>query len=270
MAQLITLEDIRGFAPGAKLRVAKGTLFTPSATDYAHEKRLVIEYEAAEAATGCPEDSPELRREVIESCRWLLEKNLTIGTWGNISVRLSDGNILITPSKVGYDVMRPEDLVVLAPDGRIVDGFRLPTSERELHRGILNRRKDVNAIVHSHSPYAMACCCIEGGIPPLTEEMAQLLGGGVPLSDPFVPSEKHVELGRVVTESLGDAGAVLIRNHGPVACGSSLSEAKVAAQCVEKAAKMYLHLVGPQPIIPIEDRWVKAGRIYFKEGYGKT
>ena len=99
MAQLITLEDIRGFAPGAKLRVAKGTLFTPSATDYAHEKRLVIEYEAAETSIGCPEDSPELRREVIESCRWLLEKNLTIGTWGNISVRLNDGNILITPSK---------------------------------------------------------------------------------------------------------------------------------------------------------------------------
>ena len=140
MAQLITLEDIRGFAPGAKLRVAKGTLFTPSATDYAHEKRLVIEYEAAEAATGCPEDSPELRREVIESCRWLLEKNLTIGTWGNISVRLNDGNILITPSKVGYDVMRPEDLVVLAPDGRIVDGFRLPTSERFTSTLLLEER----------------------------------------------------------------------------------------------------------------------------------
>lgn len=164
-------------------------------------------------------DTRELRQSIIDCCLWMVEKGLVIGTWGNISVRLEDGNILITPSRINYHEMKPEDMVVLAPDGTRVDGFRLPTSERELHRGIMNRRSDVQAIIHTHSPYAMAAAALADGIPPISEEMCQLLGGGIPLSTRFVPSERHVELGEVVTDSLGAGNAVLIRNHGPVCCG---------------------------------------------------
>ena len=215
-------------------------------------------------------DSKELRQSIIDCYTWMVEKGLVIGTWGNISLRLSDGNILITPSRINYHEMQPEDLVVLSPDGTIVDGFRLPTSERELHRGIMNRRPDVNAIIHTHSPYAMAAAAIEGGIPPISEEMCQLLGGGIPLSSRFVPSERHVELGQVVTDSLGDANAVLIRNHGPICCGSSLEEAKVCCQVVEKSAKMYLHIRSCADIQVIEDQWVRAGRQYYQTSYGKS
>lgn len=215
-------------------------------------------------------DSPVLRQQVIDCCLWLVEKGFVFGTWGNISVRLDDGNILITPSKVKYQVMKPEDLVVLAPDGRVVSGDRLATSEREIHRGIMIRRPDVGAIIHTHSPYAMAAAAQEEDIPPISEEMCQLLGGPIPLSSRFVPSEKHAELGRVVTDSLGSANAVLIRNHGPVCCGADLEEAKICCQIVEKSAKIYLHLKGGCRINAIEDRWVKAGRTYFLEGYGKT
>lgn len=215
-------------------------------------------------------DTPELRQSIIDCCLWMEEKGFVIGTWGNVSVRLEDGNILITPSRINYHVMKPEDLVVFAPDGTRIRGFRLPTSERELHRGIMNRRPDVQAIIHSHSPYAMAAAAIEGGIPPISEEMCQLLGGGIPLSSRFVPSEKHVELGEVVTSSLGEANAVLIRNHGPICCGASLEEAKICCQVVEKSAKMYLHMGGVHTISVIADEWVKAGRRYYLEAYGKT
>ena len=185
-----------------------------------------------------PEDSTETRQRVIDACRFLLDHGLVISTWGNVSMRLADGNILITPSRIPYGKMTPEDLVVLAPDGSVVSGWRRSTSEREIHRGILNARSDLHAVVHTHSAYAMACCAIEGGIPPLSEEMAQLLGGGVPLSKRFVPSENHAELGKVIVDSLGSANAVLIRNHGPVCCGRSLDEAIACAQVVEKSAKM--------------------------------
>lgn len=215
-------------------------------------------------------DSKELRQSIIDCCTWMVEKGLVIGTWGNISLRLSDGNILITPSRINYHEMQPEDMVVLSPDGKIIDGFRLPTSERELHRGIMNRRPDVNAIIHTHSPYAMAAAAIEGGIPPISEEMCQLLGGGIPLSSRFVPSERHVELGQVVTDSLGDANAVLIRNHGPICCGSSLEEAKVCCQVVEKSSKMYLHIRSCADIQVIEEQWVRAGRQYYQTSYGKS
>ena len=217
-----------------------------------------------------PSDSRQLRQQIIDTCLWLGQKGLTISTWGNISVRLADGNLLITPSKIQYDVMTPDDLVVLAPDGTVVRGFRLATSERELHRGILNARPDVNAIIHTHSPYAMACCCLNDGIPPITEEMCQLLGGGIPMTSRFVASEKHVELGEEVTRSIGEANALLIRNHGPVCCGSSLEEAKVCCQVVEKSAQIYLSVKSDPSLQVIEEQWVRAGRIYFKEGYGKT
>lgn len=215
-------------------------------------------------------DSQLLRQSVIDCCLWMEEKGFVIGTWGNVSVRLEDGNILITPSRINYHEMTPDDLVVLTPEGKVVNGHRLPTSERELHRGIMNKRADVQAIIHSHSPYAMAAAALESGIPPISEEMCQLLGGGIPLSQRFVPSEKHIELGQVVTDSLGTSNAVLIRNHGPICCGTSLEEAKVCCQVVEKSAKMYLHMGAVQKINIIDEHWVSAGRRYYLEAYGKT
>lgn len=215
-------------------------------------------------------DCVELRQQVIDACLWLVEKGFVFGTWGNISVRLDDGNILITPSKVKYQTMTPDDLVVLAPDGSVVSGHHLATSEREIHRGIMNRRKDVGAIIHMHSPYAMAAAAQESDIPPISEEMCQLLGGGIPLSSRVVPSEKHVELGQVITDSIGSANAVLIRNHGPVCCGTDLEEAKICCQIVEKSAQIYLQLKASGQMNVIEEKWVTAGRKYFLEGYGRT
>lgn len=215
-------------------------------------------------------DTVQLRQEIINTCKWLVSAGYIFGTWGNVSVKLEDGNILITPSKLPYDRMEADDLVVLASDGRQIYGNRLSTSEREIHRGIMNQREDVKAIIHTHSPYAMAASAIEGGIPTISEEMCQLIGGDIPLSSRFVPSENHAELGRVVTESIGSANAVLIRNHGPVCCGSSLAEARICCQVVEKSAKMYLHIASNLKVNRIDEKWVEAGRLYFLNGYGKT
>lgn len=125
---------------------------------------------------GAMQDTIELRQEIINTCLWLQSKGLVYGTWGNISVRLDGNNILITPSKIAYELMQPEDLVVLSPDGHTVSGTRLSTSERELHRRILNARQDVGAIIHMHSTYAMAAAARNGGVPVISEEMCQLLG----------------------------------------------------------------------------------------------
>lgn len=219
---------------------------------------------------GLPRDGEAIRRQVIDTCLWLVEKELVAGTWGNISVRLDDGNILITPSKIPYEEMKPEDMMVIDPFGNIVKGIHLPTSERDIHRNILNMRNDVHAIIHTHSENAMACCAIPGGIPPISEEMAQIIGGGIPICQDFVPSEKHGALGEEVSRCLGDANAILIRNHGPVCLGRDLEEAKLCAQVVEKSAGMYLKIRMPGRINTIEDQWVKAGRRYYTQAYGRT
>ncbi len=216
------------------------------------------------------QDCLELRQEIIDTCLWLKSQGLVFSTWGNISVRLDDGNILITPSKVEYEAMKPEDLVVLAPDGTQVSGTRLSTSEREIHRKVMNKRADVGAIIHMHSPYAMAAAARNEGVPVISEEMCQLLGGAIPLSYEFVPSDMHEKLGTVVSESVTDVNAVLIRNHGPMCFGSNLKEARVCCQVVEKTCKMYLHLLAAGNIQTISEENVIRGRDYFLNSYGKS
>ncbi len=215
-------------------------------------------------------DCRELRQEVIDTCLWLKAQGLVFSTWGNISVRLDDGNILITPSKVDYDSMTPEDLVVLAPDGTQVSGTRLSTSEREIHRKVMNKRSDVGAIIHMHSPYAMMAAARNEGVPVISEEMCQLLGGAIPMSSEFVPSDMHVKLGQVVTDSVNETNAILIRNHGPVCFGKNLAEARVCCQVVEKSCKMYIHLLAAGGFQTISDENVARGRDYFLNSYGKS
>lgn len=283
MKNFISAQEIDNYIKNGRLYLPEDAVLTPLAADAMREKGIELAHESQTnsdvynynpikpAQCELPHDGEEIRRKIIDTCLWLTKMGLVIGTWGNVSVRLANGNYLITPSKVGYDVMQPEDLVVLDPNGNTVKGFRMSTSEREIHRGVMNARPDVNAVIHSHSAYAMACCAMEGGIPPISEEMAQLLGGGVPISSKFVASEKHVELGEEIVRCIGSANAILIRNHGPVCLGRSLDEAKVCAQVVEKSAKIYLHLkAAGGEVNVIEDEWVKAGRLYFTDAYGKT
>ena len=215
-------------------------------------------------------DCSEIRQEIIDTCLWLKKEGLVFSTWGNISVRLDDGNILITPSKVEYELLKPDDLVVLAPDGTQVSGTRLSTSEREIHRKVMIRRKDVGAIIHMHSPYAMAVAARGEGVPVISEEMCQLLGGGIPISSEFVPSDMHEKLGTIVSESVTDSNAILIQNHGPMCFGSTLKEARVCCQVVEKTCKMYLHLLAAGKIQTISEENVLRGRDYFLNSYGKS
>lgn len=215
-------------------------------------------------------DCIKTRQDIIDTCLWLRDKGLVIGTWGNISVRLDDGNILITPSKVAYDTMKPEDLVVISPDGNKVSGELLPTSERAIHRMVMNKRSDVGAIIHMHSAYAMAAAARNEGVPVISEEMCQLLGGDIPLSSEFVPSDMHEKLGAVVAGSVTQSNAILIRNHGPICFGHDLEEARVCCQVVEKTCKMYLHLLAAGNIQTISEENVIRGRDYFLNSYGKS
>lgn len=216
-------------------------------------------------------DSQELRQKIIDGCLLLRDYGYIFGTWGNFSVRLDDGKYLLTPSKVDYSEMRPDDLVVINKDGIKIDGNHFPTSEREIHRMILNKRQDMNVVIHTHSPYAMACSALEEGIPALSEEMCQILGGDIPLSYRFVPSDMHEELGVVVSNSIGKANAVLIRNHGPVVLGRTIEEALVSCQVVEKSAQIYISLLSTNKKINFLSREIaERGRDYFVNKYGKS
>jgi L-fuculose-phosphate aldolase len=209
----------------------------------------------------------EIKQSIIDLCLWLQDKDLVVGTWGNVSVRVDD-TIILTPSRIDYDEMTIDDLVTIDYEGNIVEGFRSPTTEREVHRLIYLARPDVNAIVHYHPVYASALCASNVEIPPILEEITQLIGGAIPITPEYVPAGNHEELGAAAAKYIGDKNAVLLRNHAPVCVGKDLFEARTCCQVVEKAARCYIALKDKFDILVIPDEYVKSERERFMYKYG--
>jgi L-fuculose-phosphate aldolase len=215
---------------------------------------------------GVP-DTLELRLELIQACRYLSELGFCIGTWGNLSIRVQQGT-LITPSRVDYATMTPDDLVVVSPEGEQVKGQRVPSSELLLHQAILKARPDFGALVHTHSPYASAIACARKPLPVCVEDMAQIIGGTVNCA-PYVPNGHHKELADAAAKAIGpNATAVFLANHGPIVGGRNLAEAVTASRVLEKAAQVYLlsqPIGGPQ-IISEDHVAEERHRLLFKYG----
>lgn len=213
-------------------------------------------------------DSINLRKEVLAACQELSRLGHFVGTWGNISVRVTEG-LLVTPSKVDYSTMTPEDLVVLDWEGNRLTGQRPATSESELHRQLLLARADMGAIVHTHSPLASAVCVARQSIPAVVEDVAQILGGEIPCV-PYTPSGNAGALAATVCKHLGtSAMAALLANHGAVVAGRDLAEALVAAQVLEKAAGLYLHAHQLGTVTALPPEMVREERYRFLFKYGQ-
>ena len=214
---------------------------------------------------------PEVRQQIVDTCLQLQSMNFFLGTWGNVSVR-QDGYILLTPSKVCYRTMAPEDIVVIDLAGHLVEGSRTPTSEKEVHRQIYCVRQDVGALIHAHTPYAMAMSAGDfGEVPCMVEEMSQLLGGGIPVTPEYVPAEQHLKLGAVAAETIGLHNGILLRNHGSVAAGRNLEEALLACQVIEKACQIYsIARMKPALSIPGKEIQSEHYRYFYTYGHEKT
>jgi len=213
-------------------------------------------------------DTPDLRMQIIQVCVFLVDAGFVIGTWGNVGVRIEEG-LIVTPSRIDFRKMEPDDLVVVDWEGKKISGHRLPSSEMHLHRLILLNRPDLGASVHTHSPYASAVACAGRSIPVLAEDVAQIIGGEIGCSR-YVPAGRHRALAEAAWEAMGsESAAVLLANHGAVACGRDLDEALLAAQVLEKAAMAYVmaSAVGGCTVIP--DILVREERHRFLYKYGR-
>ncbi len=213
-----------------------------------------------------PETYDELKSAIIEKCRVLEKMGYFIGTWGNISVRVPEG-FIVTPSRLGYDRIQLSDFVVVSAEGKVVSGHRLPSSETEIHRAVLNKKGNVGAIIHSHSPYATAVSCLHLAIPPFVEDLVQIIGGQVNCTR-YVPAGQHTRISEEVANTIGEENALLLANHGVMCCGRDLEEAFVASQILEKAAFMMLATAATGAVIPIPDEHVRSERHRFLDKYG--
>ena len=184
----------------------------------------------------------KLKSEIIDVCQKMVSEGFFIGTWGNVSARAGE-HIILTPSRVEYDKMQLEDLVVIDLEGNVVEGDRIPTSEKEVHRQIYLCREGIQGIIHSHTENAMSVSTLPlAAIPCLVEEMSQLLGGEIPVTAEYIPAEQHLKLGKKAADTIMDKKAVILRNHGGVACGKNLTEAVLATYVMEKSCGIYLKI----------------------------
>jgi L-ribulose-5-phosphate 4-epimerase len=195
-----------------------------------------------------------LREEIWRLHLELPKNHLVAWTGGNVSGRDAEtGYVVIKPSGVLYEDLRPQDLVVVDLAGQIVEGTLKPSSDTASHLYIYRHRSDVNGVVHTHSRYATAFAALGRPIPVYLTAVADEFGGPIPCAGFALIGTEAI--GRVVVESIGRSPAVLLKNHGVFTVGPTAQAAVKAAVMVEDvAATVWLALQLGQPEeIPAEE-----------------
>lgn len=177
-----------------------------------------------------------MRDTVLSTAKELLAKGLVEGTSGNVSGRMDDGRVCLTPSSVAYETMTVEDLTVCDLDGDQLEGERGPTSEKALHLACYRAFPEVGGVIHSHAVYATMFATVREPIPAVIEEVVVYVGGDVPVADYRMTGSD--ELGDEIARYLGDRSAVLVANHGMVTIGASPAKALHVAAVVERTAQI--------------------------------
>lgn len=180
------------------------------------------------------------REAVLNCAREIYKSGMVTGTWGNVSTRVENQELMvITPSGMDYNLLEPQDMVLLDFTSEVVEGQYRPSVETPIHLGIYQQRPDVNAVVHVHSPYAVAFAVARQNIPVILEETAQVVGHEIE-----VAAYAHCgtqSLADNVIQALGtDKKTVLLANHGLVALGRNIAEALKVCYIVEKTAMIAL------------------------------
>lgn len=180
-----------------------------------------------------PTTTPEV---VLDTAKRMLADGLVEGTSGNISGRLPDDLVCLTPSSVPYETMTLDDLVIVDLDGTVVSGHRSPTTEKDLHLSVLRRYPELGAVIHTHAVYATMFALAHEPVPAVIEEVVVYVGGEVPCCD--YRGTGTADLGEEVASRLADRGAALLANHGLVTCGPNPDKALHLAALVERTAKI--------------------------------
>jgi ribulose-5-phosphate 4-epimerase/fuculose-1-phosphate aldolase len=187
----------------------------------------------------------DTRRLLVELAASLYARGFSVGSAGNISVRLDDG-YLITPTNSSLGRLDAARLSRLDRDFQHVGGDK-PSKEVFMHRAFYRAREDAGAVVHLHSTMATAVGClpdVDAGnpIPPLTPYFVMRVGRRMPIVSYYRPGDPAME--PAIHDAARDARAVLLANHGPVVSGKTLVDAVYAAEELEEAAKLFLLLRG--------------------------
>jgi L-fuculose-phosphate aldolase len=174
---------------------------------------------------------------IVEFGKKMVKSGLTTGTGGNLSCMDPIENLVaISPSGIDYDDMLPEDVVILNMTGKIIDGKLKPSSETGIHLELYRVRRDVSAVIHTHSPYATTMACLNMEIPAV-HYLVGFSGTKVPVA-PYATFGTG-QLGKNVSRTIGEFNAVLMANHGLITVGADLLRAFCVAEEIEFVARIY-------------------------------
>lgn len=195
--------------------------------------------------TAILSEATRMRDLVVEVGKSLFDRRLGHGSAGNISVRLSDGSMLMTPTDVSLGSLQPDRLSHLDQHCNHLSGDK-PTKEAFLHSCVYCRRSSAGAVVHLHSTHSVAVSILADVdpadvLPPLTAYYVMRVGR-LPLIPYYAPGDR--KLAHAVERAATDHHAMLLSNHGPVVAGSTLREAQYAMEELEETARLHLLLDG--------------------------
>lgn len=208
------------------------------------------------------------RKEIIDAGNQMISSALVVGTWGNISVRIADEDLIaITPSGVDYDKLISENIPIIDFEGNLIDGNMKPSIELPMHLEIYKKRPDIGAIVHTHSTYCTAMAIARKPIPASCEDLIQIVGGNVRVSEYRLPGTD--DLGKVAVEALDERNAVLLANHGLLAAGKNLKETIKIAFICEKSAHATLLAANIGGAIELSKEECDIMRDFYLNKYGQ-
>ena len=210
----------------------------------------------------------ELKKEVCRLNCELPRQGLVTWTSGNVSVRdPKSGLVVIKPSGVKFEDLKPSDMVVIDLEGNFIEGTRKPSVDSPTHLYIYNKRKDVNGVVHTHSQFATAFAAVGQSIPCYLTAMADEFGGGIPCA-PYARIGGE-EIGEFIVKYIGASPAILMKNHGVFTIGSTGEDAVKAAIMTEDVARTVHHAltIGKPDQIPAAE--VARAHKRYVEKYGQ-
>jgi L-fuculose-phosphate aldolase len=211
------------------------------------------------------------RESVLKAALKLLERGLVVGTAGNVSLQLvqDDGAdlIAITPTSRYYDTLTVDDIPVIGLDGKKIEGKLEPSSETPMHIAIYRARKDVGAVIHTHSTYASAVAVYGLEIPPILEEEVMFLGGTIRVSR--YARTGTTELANNAVAALEGRRAAILANHGAVGVGKTMREALDASELVEKAAKVYILALVSGKVNQLPPEAIASAQAYFSRNHSR-
>lgn len=206
---------------------------------YSKKNKLTPILDQSELPYEISDKEMELRKEIVKCGLRLREANLVQGTWGNISVRLDDRYMLVTPSGLDYERLSPYEIVRVELATLKYEGRIRPTSEKSIHAGVLLEFSDAQCVIHSHPVNSSVFAAAETSLPVLEEEDKALLGDTVYCCDYGISGSRKLRKAVIDVMNRGYPGGIL-RHHGMIVRGTSIDDAFNKCNAMERAARRYL------------------------------